>query len=598
MRHRSKLVLITSAVAVALTVLSACSSSSKPASTSSGASSSSSSTGSAPATASGYNAAFASTVNPSTTQGGTLNLISTTDCDSWDPARTYYGWCWNMQRLFTRSLLGYSVLNGTKFTLAPDLATDMGTSNATKTQWSFTLKSGLKWQNGTPITPMDVKWGIERMFATDQINGGPTSYFLAIVSTPKNYAGPYKDGDLASIVTTSDTITFNLSTPYADFPYLMAMAASAPVPYKTEGGAGLTGANYGKMPMASGPFEIQSYTPATQITFVRNPNWSQATDTIHKPLVNKVVLTIDTNPTDADAKLKAGTEDANASAAVTPGFQADILTDASLKKNADDPVGASTQYLAIMPSVITNADCRKAIFYATDKNAILRAYGGDTGGVIANSMTPPGITGYNASANVYPDGSTSDGDLTAAKAALTACGQPNGFSTKLAYATPGQHAAAAFVAEQAALARVGIKVTPATADGSKYYSTFIGSPANIKSQGLGIAIAGWGADFPSPYGFWNSIANGASILPTGNTNYPSLNDPVINTDLNNAPKGTLTESDWEAFDTQVMNDAVYLPLFFIKDLYYRNPRLTNVTSDNVLAFGIYDFVNVGVGGGS
>jgi peptide/nickel transport system substrate-binding protein len=43
-----------------------------------------------------------------------------------------------------------------------------------------------------------------------------------------------------------------------------------------------------------------------------------------------------------------------------------------------------------------------------------------------------------------------------------------------------------------------------------------------------------------------------------------------------------------------MKDAVYLPYVFGKTLYYRNPRLTNVACDNALAFGIYDFVNIGV----
>jgi peptide/nickel transport system substrate-binding protein len=580
-------------VAVALALVAACGGSSGNSSNNNSSASSSSSNAS-PAT--GYNSAFDKVINPSTKAGGTLNLISTADCDSWDPARTYYGWCWNMQRLFTRSLVGYSSLNGTDFKLAPDLATTTGTPNADKTQWTFTLKSGVKWQNGSPITPMDVKWGIERMFATDIINGGPTSYFTSTIEHPANYAGPYKDGDLSSITTTSNSITFKLSTPYADFPYLMAMAAASPVPYKTEGGPGFTGANYQKKPMASGPYEIQSYVPAQSITFVKNPNWDQSTDTIRKPLVDKIVMTVDTNPTDADAKLKAGTADANASAAVTAGFQTQILTNADLKKNADDPVSAFTEYLAVMPSVVTNADCRKAIFYATDKSAILRAFGGDVSGTVAGSMTPPGIEGHDDSADVYPSGSDGTGDLDKAKAALKSCGQPNGFSLKMAYPTPSTHAAAAYTAEQTALARVGIKLSPATQDASKYYSSFIGSPANIKSQGLGIALAGWGADFPRPYGFWNSIANGTTILPTGNTNYPSLNDPAVNTVLANAPKGTVTEDDWKKMDTQVMNDAVYIPVYFGKNLYYRAPRLTNVTCDNALAFGIYDFVNVGVGG--
>ena len=356
--------------------------------------------------AAAYNAAFASVVNPSTKTGGTLQLGATSDCDSWDPKIAYYGWCWNMQRLFTRSLLGYSVVNGTKFVLAPDLATDMGTPNANYTQWTFSLKPGLKWSNGQPITPMDVKYGIERNFAAAQIPGGPSSYFTSGIKAPKDYAGPYTGGDLSSITTTSSSITINLTGPNADFRYLMAMAASAPVPYKTEGGPGYKGATYTKHPMSSGPFMIKSYTAGKSIDFVRNPNWSQSTDTIRHPLVDEVVLTIDTNPVDLDQKLQAGTLDANAATGaggLTPQFQTYVLTHPDAKKQADDPAVASTEYLVVYQTVITNPDCRKAIFYATNKASILAAEGGPTAGTLAGSMTPPGIPGYDANLNPYSD---------------------------------------------------------------------------------------------------------------------------------------------------------------------------------------------------
>ncbi|MGI8761918.1 MAG: ABC transporter substrate-binding protein [Jatrophihabitantaceae bacterium] len=599
MRRHSRVAMAISVIAVAVTVLAGCGSSSKGGNGGNGGSttSSGSSGNGGSTTSAAYNAAFDKVVNPSTKTGGTLNLLSNADCDSWDPQRTYYGWCWNMQRLFTRSLIGYSGLNGTKFTLAPDLATTMGTHNADYTQWTYTLKPGLKFSNGQPITPKDVRYGIERLWATDVINGGPSSYFLQGIKAPAKYAGPYKNGDnTTGMTTTSNSITFHLTGPNANFDYLLAMCATGPVPDKVEGGAGFKGATYTKHPVASGPFMIQSYTPATQITFVRNPDWSQSTDTIHHPLVSKVVLTIDTSSTDIDSKLKAGTADANASFTVSAAFQAQILTDPTLKKNADDPVTAFTRYLTVMPSVITNIHCRQAIFYAVDKAAFLQAYGGAVGGQVAGSFTPPGIEGNDPSLNPYPSGSGNTGDVTKAKQELALCGKPNGFAVNFAYATPSPQAASAFKAEQSALARVGIQATPKTQDSSSYYSTFIGSPRNIVSQKIGIAAAGWGADFPTPVGFYNAIANGASIVQTGNSNYPSLNDPVINTLLDNGPKGTNTEADWKKLDAQLLADAVYIPMYWGKDLYYRNPRLTNVTCDNALAFGIYDFVNVGTGG--
>jgi peptide/nickel transport system substrate-binding protein len=327
---------------------------------------------------------------------------------------------------------------------------------------------------------------------------------------------------------------------------------------------------------------------------VRNPNWSQATDTIRHPLVNEVDLTVDTDPVDIDKKLAAGTADADASAGVQAEFQANILTNPTLKGNADDPVAAAVRYAAIVPSVIPNLHCRLAIFYAWDKAGFIRAYGGAVAGDAAGGLAPPGISGYTASFNPFPSGTGNTGDDVKAKQELAACGKPNGFSVKLAYATPSGHAAAAYAVEEAALAKVGIQVTADTHDSSSYYSTWIGSPQNLKNQGIGIAFAGWGADFPTGVGFFQSITNGNSILPTGNSNYSSLNDPTVNAVLDKAPAGKATEADWESLNNAIAQSGTYLPILYEKSLYYRNPRMTNVTSDNALAFGIYDFVNVGV----
>ena len=101
---------------------------------------------------------------------------------------------------------------------------------------------------------------------------------------------------------------------------------------------------------------------------------------------------------------------------------------------------------------------------------------------------------------------------------------------------------------------------------------------------------------PTGLGFYESIVDGHSIFPVGNSNYASLNDPRVNRILNRAGRGLVRRPGWVRLDHHVMQDAVYLPYVFGRTLYYRNPRMTNVTSDNALAFGIYDFVNAGVGG--
>jgi peptide/nickel transport system substrate-binding protein len=599
MKAPKKALALASVVAAAVFALAACGSSGTPSGGATGGTGSTGGTSSSTTSSGGaavYDAASSGIVNPSTTTGGTMNLVSTADCDSWDPARTYYGWCWNMQRLFTRTLVGWQTVNGTDFKLAPDLATGLGKSNAAKTEWTYTLKPGLKFSNGQPITPEDVKYGIERLYAGDQITGGPSFYFTTIINAPKNYAGPYKDGDLpdSAISTTNDSITFHLNSPFGDFDDIMALPTAAPVPAKVEGGPQFKGGTYGKHPVSSGPYMIKSYTPNQSISFVRNPDWDQSTDTIRHPLADEIDLTVDTNSDDADAKLLDGTYDANASAALGTTARAKVVTSPSMKANADDPVSAFTSYLNVIPSVIPNIDCRKAIFYAVNKAAYLQAYGGEYAGVVAGSMTPPGIEGNDPTANPYPTGADNTGDADQAKAELQKCGQPNGFTTKIAYRTSPAVQKQLAISVQSALAKVGIKADLVGADAASYYSTFIGSPQNLKNQGLGITLNGWGADFPTPYGFFFSIDDGKAIADTANYNTASLNDPTVNGVLEKALKGSATEDDYKNMDKAIMASATSLPMVWGKNLYYRNPRLTNVTSNNAQAFGIYDFVNAGV----
>jgi len=133
-------------------------------------------------------------------------------------------------------------------------------------------------------------------------------------------------------------------------------------------------------------------------------------------------------------------------------------------------------------------------------------------------------------------------------------------------------------------------------DSSTYYSGFIGVPANVHKQGLGLAVAGWGPDFPTEYGFFESIVDGRAIKQAGNSNYSEFNSKEVN-DLIDQAQSTTDVSKrndaWGKVDHLVMEGADYLPFVADKALDYRNPRLTNVYMDQ--AFGMYDYVNIGVG---
>jgi peptide/nickel transport system substrate-binding protein len=373
----------------------------------------------------------------------------------------------------------------------------------------------------------------------------------------------------------------------------MALPAAAPVPYQVEGGPKYTGATYGPHPVASGPFKVRSYHQRKSLTLVRNPDWQQSTDDIRHPLVTKVDLVIDSNVRDIDRQLRDGRADARADGGVQTASLSERLIRDGYKAHADDPVAPATRYLAVLPSAIPNVHCRRAIFYAVDKTAAVAAFGGPTAGVAAKSMTPPGIQGYSPIFEPYPSGTAGLGDIPAARYELRRCGQPHGFTTKLTYATPSEFGPPLFKAEQKALRRVGIKISvPPGITGP--YGCSTASPANLRQAGIGLAIRTLSAEYPTGLGLYHPVPSPSPCLESESIDLTQLHDPSVDRVLGAAARGQANYADWESLDRAVMRSATYLPLTWEKTLYYRNPRLTNVTCNNALANGIYDFVNVGV----
>jgi peptide/nickel transport system substrate-binding protein len=549
----------------------------------------------------GFNAAATKIVNASDKKGGTLKLWTTTDADSWDPGRAYYASIWNMQRLYARTLLAYDAKPGADgLKLVPDLASAQPEISADKKTYTFKLRSGVKFEDGSAITSKDIKYGIERIFAQDTVPGGPL-YLIEALDQGQSYPGPYKDKDpnklgLKTVETPDDsTIVFHLKSANANFPYLLALPGGTPVPQKRD-----TGAKYALAPASSGPYKFDSIQPGKGASLSRNTNWDPSTDTVRKALPDKIILTITTNADDMDARLIAGTADLDAGqSGVQTQARTQILTDDKLKATAYNPNNGFIRYAAMSTKVapFDNIECRKAVVYASDPTTLQTARGGPVaGGDIGTSMLPPNILGSDKTYDPY---GRAQGKPQAdkAKTALQACGKPNGFDTKIAVRNNKPAEIATATALQAALKVVGINATIEQFDGSQI-SAVLGSPNNVHKKGYGIMIAGWGADFPTGYGYLAPLAAGSFLVANGNYNLPEINDPAIN-DL--FAKG-LAETDAKAAgadygqaNQKVMEGYYYLPFVFDKALNYYNPRLTNVYFHQGLA--MVDFASLGVSDG-
>ena len=104
----------------------------------------------------------------------------------------------------------------------------------------------------------------------------------------------------------------------------------------------------------------------------------------------------------------------------------------------------------------------------------------------------PGYTAFD----LYPAGPDHKGDLEAAKKSLEACGQPNGFETNIAYRAERPKEKATAEAFQQALGRVGIKLTLKPYPQGDYFAQYAGLPPYVVKNKLGLAVNGWGADWP------------------------------------------------------------------------------------------------------
>ncbi|MEU6313382.1 ABC transporter substrate-binding protein [Streptomyces sp. NPDC047014] len=546
-----------------------------------------------------FNAGIDKVSNPSDKKGGELKFVGTQDADSWDPQRGYYGFMWDFSRYYTRQLVSFKPAPGQQSTeLVPDLATAKAEiSDAGKT-YKYTLKDNVTWEDGTPVTSQEIKYGIERTWAQDVISGGPV-YIQQVLDPKAEYAGPYKDAapdklGLKAIETPdAKTIIFKLPAANGDFEQMLAMPAASPVKPDKD-----TAAKYGLKPFSNGPYKIDSYEPNKSMKLSRNENFKADTDTIRKALPDTISVTFMANADDMDKRLMNGEFDVDINATgIGQAARATALKEH--KGNLDNGQTGFIRY-AVMPQTVApfdNIECRKAVIYAADKKSLQTARGGpQAGGDIAPNMLPLGIKGSDAKYDPF-EVLKNDGkpDLEKAKAALKACGKESGFKTTIAVRNNKPVEVATAVSLQNALKQIGIEADVDQFDGAQH-SGIIGSPKVVKEKNYGIIIMGWGADFPTGQGFSQPLVDGRFILQSGNNNYSELNDPAINKLFDEA----IAETDpakagdiYKKMNEKVSEAAVYLPFVYDKTITWRSSRLTNAYTTDAYN-GRYDYASLGV----
>jgi peptide/nickel transport system substrate-binding protein len=372
--------------------------------------------------------------------------------------------------------------------LTPALATEWNASADGKT-WTFKLREGVKFHDGTPFNAAAVKTNVERWWDPKS----PTGFRDA----GRNYEiwpglfGGFK-GDPASTVQAVSapderTVVFVLKEPFAAFP---AAIGSSYFGIASPTAIQKAGAKYGiagSTAIGTGPYTLVEWRSGDRIVLKANPNyWGD------KPIEQDVVVRFITDPAARLAEIRSGSIDFTVE--LSPDQLPEVSADPNLKPVFRESFNVG--YLALNTSYepLAKLEVRQAIAMSINRPEIVKAFWGETA-VVADSFVPPSMAEYaNKDFKGYAY------DPKKAKELLTQAGYPNGFPLELWYMpvsrpyfpTP-KPIAEAFAAD---LSAIGINITFKTKDWAVYI------PDSKKPPGYQSFMLGWTGDYGDPDNFY------------------------------------------------------------------------------------------------
>lgn len=502
----------------------------------------------------------------------TLVVLSTDTALGFDPATnvnlptTWLG-------LVGRRLTTWSIGSDGNVEVVPDLATDTGTPSEDGTVWTYTLKDDIFFEDGTPITSADIKYGVERTFSPDLAGG--LHYHNALLEGGGEYTGPFDGGDLASIETPDDkTIIFHLVQPYGDWPWLAAMNPFIPVPE----GEGVDIAAYDVKPIASGPYKIESNEDGTETVLVRNEEWVADTDEVRTAEPDRIVIRQSQNASTIAQSLISDTGEAKTSTNGYPLSAAELALvhgDPSAEERLVTSEGGLFIYAALNNDSpeLSDPKVRQAVQFAVDRSSIITALGGDEAAVATTTVIPPGVPGHE-DFDLYPE------DVDTAKQLLAEAGHPDGITLDLWVANGDTAVAEAL---QQSLAAAGITINISPLDEGVMYGDAMGGNSDYD-----LFLSWWIGDYPSP------AATVSLMFESGYIDGGYNLSRTANPDLDAAIAGAIATTDadeaagkWTAIDKQIMDSGSILPLYLTRNSFLRGSEIAPFTIPAYPAFQNY-----------
>ena len=505
--------------------------------------------------------------------GDLVTVANAAPSGSPDPQVNYTLQEWQLLILSHDGLIAFRRLGGAPGTKkVPDLAESIPTpTNGGKT-WTFKLRSGIKFSDGSTLDGADVKATFERLFKIGNSPNAGTWYNViqgadACIKTPKTC-------DLSQgIKVNGDEVTFNLTTADPEFLDKLAVPFAFILPSTTQT------TNVNIPPPGTGPYKWVQYAPDKQIKLVRNTffkEWSKDAQPAGNPdtIVQKFGLTPEAQVTAVENNTADWMFDQP---------PADRLSELSTKYAARVHVNPLTAvwYFAFntREAPFNNLKARQGVNYATDRNALVKIYGGPKLAVPTCQILPPNFPGYKPYCPYTAGGGTdkwTGPDLAKAKQLINASGT-KGAAVKVNTTTNDVDKALGlyFVG---LLNSLGYKATLQALSPDIQYP-YVQNSSNHPQ----FAFSSWYQDYPAASDFLNILLGCDSFHPNSNSspNIAEFCNKGIQANMDKAGKLGITDPAasntlWAQVDHDVTDQAPWVSMF--------NPKYIDVLSDRVTGY--------------
>jgi len=491
-----------------------------------------------------------SSTTSSNASGGSVSLLMGTAPDSLDPQDGYTTQSSEATWISYLGLVTYAHANGTAGgVVIPGLATALPViSNGGKT-YSFTLRKGLVFSNGQPVTASDFTYTVQRAIKIPW--GGSGQFINTNIVGAEAYASG-KASSISGITTNNSTgqITINLNAPYGAFENVLAFPALGIVP------AGSPMKNEPTSPPPGvGPYEITNIVPNVSFSLTQNPHWAaMAIPGIPAGHVT-VNVKIESNTTTSAEAVLNNSADVFDWADTIPGTLLSQIESQASSRYSKVVMNATYYFfLNTQAKPFSSQLARQAVIVALDRNALAKQGSGFL--VPGCFFLPPGMVGHPTGACPYGD-PAAGGNIAKARELVTQSGMAGTPVTVWSQTrAPRKEWVENYVS---VLNQIGFKATQKVIADATYFPTIGNLKLNPQT-----GFADWNQDFPNPVDFYLLLTK-AGILPTNNQNFGQVNDPHVNSEvesLGKVPTALLSTvaSRWQALDEYVAKKA-YVGVF-------------------------------------